>query len=150
EKPYEPSPAASAAGFNGEESGDGKGAIKGFGSVWWRVLFEYDCLVSVGQDAVFQVHADGLGQGYFFLVATLADQVFDTVPVGEPHHALIDDGAFVQLFGHVVAGGADHLDPSGIGLVIGLAPNEGGQKGVMDVDDSVRIGLHEAGTQDLH
>jgi len=39
---------------------------------------------------------------------------------------LLDDGAFVEVGGDVVAGGSDELDAAGKGGVIGPGPGEGG------------------------
>ena len=65
-------------------------------------------------------------------------------------HVLLDDGAFIQIVGDEVGGGTDQLDPAIEGLTIGAGTDEGGQEGVMDVDELARIGFHEARGQHPH
>jgi len=65
-------------------------------------------------------------------------------------HVLLDDRAFVQVFGDVMRGGADDLDPARVRLVIRLRALEAGQEAVMDVDRPPGQGLAQARRQDLH
>ena len=52
-----------------------------------------------------------------------------------PGHLLLDDGALVQLGGHVVRGRPDHLHAVVVGLLVGPGAAEAGQERVVDVDD---------------
>ena len=65
-------------------------------------------------------------------------------------HVLLDDGALVQVVGDEVGGGADELDAAIERLTIGSGPDEGGQEGVVDVEDLARIGLDETRCQHPH
>src|SRR5580704_15954099 len=58
-------------------------------------LFENDGLVSVGQEAVFEVQPNGAREDDFFEVAALADQVLYRIAVRDARHVLLDDGALV-------------------------------------------------------
>jgi len=46
--------------------------------------------------------------------------------MGDRGHVLRDDGASVEIFGHVVTGGADELHAPIVGLLIGLGTGKGG------------------------
>ncbi len=94
--------------------------------------------------------ADGAGKHDFLEVAAFADKVFDGIAVGDAHDILLDDGAVVEDFGDVVAGGADELDAALEGLVVRARANEGRQKRMMDVDDALRIAADEIVGKNLH
>ena len=89
--------------------------------------------VLVDQHLMPQVVPDGTGQHQLFQVPALAHQIGYRIPVAYADDVLGDDGPAVQFGGDVVAGGADHLDPAFVGLVIGLGAGKGGQEGVMDI-----------------
>lgn len=63
---------------------------------------------------------------------------------------MFDDGAFVENFGDVMAGGSDQLDPASEGGMVGASSSEGGEKGVMHIDDALGIGSNKLGGQYLH
>ena len=65
-------------------------------------------------------------------------------------HVLFNDGAFVQVSGHVVGGGTDELHATVVRLVIGLGAFEAGQKAVVNVDGAARQFLAQVVAQDLH
>jgi len=106
--------------------------------------------VAVEQDAVVDVPSDGPGEDDFFEVASLLDEVFDRIPVGDADDVLLDDGAVVEYLGNVVAGGTDEFDAALERLVIGFGTHEGGQKGMVDVDNAVRKRRHELVGEHLH
>ena len=54
---------------------------------------------------------------------------------------LLDDRPFIQILGHVVGGCADELDAAVVGLLVGAGALEGGQEGMVDVDDRPRHAL---------
>ena len=70
--------------------------------------------------------------------------------MGDSLDLLLDDGAGVQVSGDVVAGGADEFHAAFVCLAVGICANEGGQEGVVDVDDFPGELLAEAVGQDLH
>ena len=98
-------------------------------------LLEDDSLVSVEQDAIFDVPADGSGENYLFDVAALFHQVVDRVAVRYAFDALLDDGAVVEDFGDIVGCGANDFHAAVEGLLMGLCADECGQEGMMDIDD---------------
>jgi len=119
-------------------------------------LAEDDGLVSVEQDPVVGMPADGPGQGEALGVTADGHQFGRAVRVVDPGHLLLDDRPLVQVSGDVVRGGADQLDPARVRLVIRPRALEAGQEGVVDVDDppgqlpAERVGqhLHIAGQHD--
>ena len=93
---------------------------------------------------------DGAGENDFFEVAAEAHEIVDALAVGDADDVLFDDGAFVEGFGDVVGGGADDFDAAVVGGVIGAGAGEGGQEGVVDVEDAHGEGLHKGGAENLH
>ena len=63
---------------------------------------------------------------------------------------LLDDGAGVEICGDVVAGGSDEFHAALVGLLVGVRADEGGEEGVVDVDDFPGEFLAEGVRQDLH
>jgi hypothetical protein len=115
-----------------------------------KFVSEYDRFISVDEYAVFDVGAHGAGENYLFEVAAFADEIFYGVAVGDADYVLLDDGAVVEDFGDVVAGGANQFDPALEGLMVGARSDEGGQKGVVDVNDAMGMAVHEVVGQNLH
>ena len=72
--------------------------------------------------------ADGARKNDFLEVAAFADEVFDSVAVGDANYILFDDGTVVEDLGHVVAGCADQFNAALEGLMVGPGADEGGQK----------------------
>ena len=70
--------------------------------------------------------------------------------MGDADDVLFDDGACVELCGDVVAGGSDDFHTTFPCLMIGLGADEGGEEGVVDVDDMVGVGLDHLFGDDLH
>jgi hypothetical protein len=92
------------------------------------LLVEDDRLVSIAQNAAIEVPADGAGKDDALEVAAAGDEVFHLVAVRDACHVLLDDGAVVEHFGDVVAGGADQLDAARVGSMVGPRSGEGGKK----------------------
>ncbi len=67
-----------------------------------------------------------------------------------PDDVLVDDRPGVEFGADVVAGGADHLDPADIGLVVGPGTAEGRQEAVVDVDQPALPRAAQLGGDDLH
>src|ERR1700733_12533355 len=106
--------------------------------------------VSVNQYPVFHVPAYGAREYDFFEVAAFADEIFDCVAMRYTDYVLLDDGAVVEDFSNVVAGGADQFDSAFECLMIRPRANERRKKRVMNVYDPLRIFIHEVVRQDLH
>ena len=98
-------------GRDGGEGGDEKEDTFHTGSiVLEKESVEDHGFAAVAEDAVREMPLHGAGQGDALEVAALGEQVLDVVAVGDAGDVLLDDGAVVQDFGDVVAGGADELD----------------------------------------
>jgi hypothetical protein len=67
---------------------------------------------------VAEVPLDGAREHHTLQVAALPDERGELVVLGDAGDILLDDGAFVQGCGDVVAGGADELDAAGEGGVV--------------------------------
>ena len=63
---------------------------------------------------------------------------------------MLNDGAVVEHFGDVVAGGADQLYTAFERLMVGAGTHERGQERMMDIDDPLRIAVHEIVRKNLH
>lgn len=111
---------------------------------------EDDRLVSVGEDAVIEVPADSAGEDEALEIAALLNEVGELVVLGDAGDVLLDDGAFVEDFGDVMAGSSNQLDSAGEGGVIGAGSGEGGEKRVVHVDDALGVSANELRRQDLH
>lgn len=102
------------------------------------------------EDAVFEDHAEGPGEDHLFDIASGALEVIGGVGVVHGDDLLDEDGAFVELFGDEVCGGADDFDAALEGLVVGAGADEGGEEGVMDVDELAGKAVDEVRAQDAH
>src|ERR1035441_9647075 len=72
-----------------------------------------DGLVRVTEDAVVEVPLHSAREHHAFEVAALLDQAGQLIVLRDAGDVLLDDGAFVQRRGDVVAGGADQLYAAG-------------------------------------
>ena len=97
---------------------------------------EDDGAGAVNEDAVFDVVADSAGEGEALAVAAETDEVFGFVIVLHAGNLLLDDGPLVEVFGGVVAGGADEFHSALEGPAVGVGADKGGEEGVVDVDDA--------------
>jgi hypothetical protein len=96
------------------------------------------------------VPADRARQHRSLHVGAEPDQVGGGVPVIDADDVLLDDRALVQVFGHVVGRGADQLDATVLGLLVGTGADEGGQERVVDVDQRAPGLAEEGRADDLH
>ena len=115
--------------------------------------------MAVDEGAVVDVVADALGEGDALALAAEAGEIGRGVEMGDALDLLLDDRAGVEIRGDVVAGGADEFHAALVRLFVRVRADEGGEEGVMDVDDfsgelaaeGIRQDLHEAGEDDeLH
>src|SRR5690348_1274130 len=81
-------------------------------------------LVSVEQNSILHMPANGPRQHDFLQVAAFADQVLDGIAVGNANHVLLDDRAIVEHFGDVVASSADQLYAAFERLMVGAGADE--------------------------
>src|SRR5215467_9610877 len=84
----------------------------------YEQLLENHRLVTVEQDAIFDVPAHAAGEDNFLKIAAFLEKVFDRVTMGNADDVLFDDGAVVENFGDVVTGGADQLHAAVEGLMV--------------------------------
>ena len=99
---------------------------------------------------MFDLFLDGVGEDDFFQVLAFGDEVFHGVLVGDARYVLLDDGARVEVGGHVVRGRADEFDATCVGGVVGFCAHECGQERVVDVDDFVGVRLNHILRNYLH
>ncbi|MCY1422496.1 hypothetical protein D9M71_381800 [compost metagenome] len=102
------------------------------------------------QHAVFQVVAQATGQDHLLDITAETHHVFDAVAMADADHVLLDDRAGIQLFGDVVAGSTNQLDPTQRSLVVRLGANERRQEAMVDVDHLLGVFLAQLRRQDLH
>ena len=107
------------------------------------LLIKYYRFRPIAQNAVGETPAKGAGEHDTCEVATLFDQVFELVRMGDTDDILFDDGAIVQHFRDVVAGGANQLDTTFEGPVAGLRAHKRGEERMVNVDDAVGKSRHE-------
>src|SRR6266576_874496 len=119
-------------------------------SVRWARLVKHNRLLAVQQYAIVDMPAHAAREYDLFQVAPLLDQVFHGIAVGDSYDVLLNDGAIVEYFGNIVAGGSDQFHPALERLVIGLRADECRQEGVVDVDDAMREARDEFVRQYLH
>ena len=96
------------------------------------------------------VPTHGARQNRFFDVAPFLDEILELIAVRDAHDVLFDNWPFVQFLRHVMAGRTDKFYAALEGVMIGPGSAEGGQKGMMDVDDSLPVSLHERWRENLH
>ena len=111
---------------------------------------EDDGPVTVEQDATLCVPQHRPRQCLALDVSPRGNQLLGGEGVIDPHHLLLDDGAFVEVGGHVVGCGPDQLDTAFVRLVVGLAALEARQERVVDVDGSSFESPAEVFGQHLH
>ena len=111
---------------------------------------EDDRSVAIHEDATLRVEADGLGEDAALHVLAEGHHVGRGVSVGDTGDVLLDDRALVEVGGHVVGGRTDQLDAALVGLRVGARALEGGQEGVVDVDDAALHGAADLVGEDLH
>lgn len=113
-------------------------------------LVENNRLCDVEKNPPLRHPLDSSRQHLALDVGALLDQVLGAHAVVDPSHALLDDGALVQVGRDEVGRGADDLDTAVVGLVVGLGALERGQEAVVDVDDLAAHGGAQGGREDLH
>ena len=84
---------------------------------------------------MFEVGADGAGENTAFNISAALFQVSGGAFVGDSFHILFDNGAFIQIGGGVMSGGADHFHAAFPSSAVGVAAHESGEKSVVDIDD---------------
>lgn len=94
--------------------------------------------------------ADSAGEDEALQVTALLNEVRELVVLRDAGDVLLDDGAFVEGLGDIVAGGADEFDATSEGGVVGTGSGEGREEGVVDVDDALGIGADKLWGQNLH
>jgi hypothetical protein len=117
---------------------------------WFRGLIEDYSFVFVDQDTVFQVESDGFTENEFLQVTAFAEQITDGIAMADPAYFLMDDGAVVEHWRHIMCGSSDELYAAGMSLMVRACAGEGGQEGMMDVDDRTSHLAEEIFAQNLH
>ena len=99
---------------------------------------------------MFQMRANGLCENGLLQILSFANQVFDGMPVTDPHDVLGDNRTLIKRGSNIVRCRPDNLDPPGISLVVRSAAREGRQKTVMNIDDRDSGVREELSAQNLH
>src|SRR5277367_6486750 len=113
-------------------------------------LLENDGFISIEQDAVFDVPANGAREDDLFDVAAFLDEFVDGVAMRYALDALFDDRAVVEHLGDVMRRGANEFYATVKSLLVRLGSDKRGQEGMMNVDDPLRKLLDEVCRQHLH
>ena len=93
-----------------------------------ELILENYRLISIHEHSILDMRPHSAREDNFFEVSPLADEVLDSVAVGDADYVLLNDRAVVEDFGHVVAGGPDQFDTTLEGLMVGASPDEGRQE----------------------
>ena len=95
---------------------------------------EDDRASAVDDDAVLEVQRHSARQDQPLDVAADALEIVDALAMVDANHVLIDDRSVVKLFGNVVGGGTNQLDPPLPRPAVWVGSGERGKEGVVDVD----------------
>ena len=93
---------------------------------------------------------DGAREDDFLEVFAFEGEALGGVLMADARYILVDDGTGIKLGRDIVAGGTDNLHAALPGLVVGFGAHEGGQEGVVDVDDVVGVGGNHLIADNLH
>ena len=96
---------------------------------------KYHGLVFVDQHSMIQMRANGLSENSLLQILSFANQVFDGMPVTDPHDVLGDNRTLIKRGRDIVRCRPDNLDPPRVSLMVRSTSCEGRQKTVMNVDD---------------
>ena len=97
----------------------------------------------MNQDALLRVQRQRSHQYKPLEVASFSNEVLQRVAMRNSDDVLRDNRPLVQLFRHIVAGGADNFHAALISLTIGVAAYESGQKGMVNINDPVWVGVDD-------
>ena len=78
-----------------------------------------------------------------FQVTAFLDQIFHLVTVGNTVDALLDNRAFIQHFGHIMAGCANQFHAALKRTVVWSCADKRRQERMVDVDDLFRIARYK-------
>ena len=90
----------------------------------------------MNNDPVFEVVTHTRSQRINFAVFTFTYHVGSCITVADTFNTLLNNRAFIEVSGNVVAGCTNEFYAAIIGLLVGLGPGKGGQKAVMDINCS--------------
>src|SRR6476659_4200239 len=107
-------------------------------------------LVAVNDDPILNMGSHGAREYNLFQVAALSDEVLDCIAMRDADYILLDDWPVIEDLGHIVAGRADQLHTALERLMVRPCPDERWKERVVDVDNLLRIAVHEVIRQDLH
>lgn len=113
-------------------------------------LLKYHCFIFIYEDSVVEYQPERFGQNGCFYFLAGPHHIRGSVGMIYRYDLLCDDRTFVQLVGDEMCGGADEFDTPFERLTVRIGADKGGEKGVMDVDDTSRECLYKGGRQDTH
>ena len=94
--------------------------------------------------------AHGTRQHHLLEISSLANKILDRIPVPHTDHILFNDRSFVQILRRIVRCRPDNFYATVISLPIGIGADEGGEEGVVDVDDRTANLREKRSTENLH
>jgi len=119
-------------------------------SPFFSLPTEYDALVVVHDDPIFDVSLDGGNQNVLFQCPSLPEQVVHFIAVRNARNVLFDDRALVQICRGVVRRRADQFDAPLVRAMVRPATHESRQEGMVDVDDAIVEAAAKVVRYDLH
>jgi hypothetical protein len=99
---------------------------------------------------MFEVPAYGLRKNGLLQILSFADQVFDGLPVTNPHDVLGNNRTLIKGGSYIMSRRTDDLDSPGISLVVRSSSGKGWQEAVVNVDYRHSGVCEEPSTQNLH
>ena len=79
------------------------------------------------------IRPEGDGPGVLLDITSQSHHVVFAATVVNPDYVLFDDGPFIEILGHIVAGCTDQFHTTVISFLVGVRANEGWQETVVDV-----------------
>lgn len=119
--------------------------------VHWSVeSIENDGAVAEGKNLVVKMLCHSPRENYFLDVTSLAHEVVDGILVRDVDNVLLNDGTRVKVSSDVMARGANEFHSAIVRLMVRFGTDKGGKRGVVNVDDLVRVVVDEVFGEHLH
>jgi len=119
--------------------------------VHWSVeSIENDGAVAEGKNLVVKMLCHASRENYFLDVTSLAHEVVDGILVRDVDNVLLNDGTRVKVSSDVMASGTNEFHSAIVRLMVRFGTDKGGKRGVVNVDDLVRVVVDEVFGEHLH
>ncbi|MNJ59147.1 hypothetical protein D3C77_548140 [compost metagenome] len=114
------------------------------------ILAEHDGFVLMHEDAILNMPFHCACQYNSLNRAADALQLPNVITMADALNVLLNNWAAIQLFRYVMGCSADDLHAAIISLRVWLASDEGGQEGMVDINNAVPVRIDQSRRQDLH